>query len=210
MIPAGRLFAHVVSPLLPLPPLRSPVSLFVFPRRLCASAVNVVVRQRPYRCRLDAGRFSYDGSVPARFLPVTPGDVDRVVAMMQQLYAYGSPPFDATRARRATETLLTEPEFGGVWTIDVDGALAGYIVVLLGYSLEFGGRFGLLDELFVAETHRGGGLGAEALAFAGEQCRARGWQALRLEVGQENRRAIALYRRSGFQMHDRFLMTKWI
>jgi GNAT superfamily N-acetyltransferase len=148
--------------------------------------------------------------VPARFLPLKLEDLDRVLVMMEQLYANASPPFDATRARRATETLLTEPEFGGVWMIDADGALAGYIVVLLGYSLEFGGRFGLLDELFVAETHRGSGLGTEALAFAGEQCRARGWHALRLEVNQDNHRGISLYRRSGFRMHDRFLMTKWI
>jgi GNAT superfamily N-acetyltransferase len=148
--------------------------------------------------------------VPAAFLPLEPHDVDRVVDMMSQLYAQDGAPFDAVRARRATERLLSEPEFGGVWTISLDGAPAGYIVVLLGYSLEFGGRFGLLDELFVAEGHRGSGLGSEALDFAGRECRARGWQALRLEVGQENRRAISLYRRAGFQMHDRFLMTKWM
>jgi ribosomal protein S18 acetylase RimI-like enzyme len=67
-----------------------------------------------------------------------------------------------------------------------------------------------LDELFIVEGCRGSGLGSEALAFAGRQCRERGWQALRLEVGQENRRAISLYRRTGFRMHERFLMTKWV
>lgn len=130
--------------------------------------------------------------------------------MMTQLYGQSSSAFDTARARRATETLLAEPEFGGVWIIDLDGAAAGYVVVLLGYSLEFGGRFGLLDELFVAENFRGMGLGTQAIAFAGEQCRARGWQALRLEVGQKNLRAQSLYLWSGFKMHDRFLMTKWM
>lgn len=130
--------------------------------------------------------------------------------MMEQLYAHGDSTFDPSCARTATENLLSEPEFGGVWMIDSDGAIAGYIVVVLGYSLEFGGRFGLLDELFVAEKHRGKGLGAEALAFADQQCKERGWQALRLEVGQENERAQSLYRRSGYRMHDRFLMTKWM
>ena len=148
--------------------------------------------------------------MPARFLPLTRDDVSRVVDMMAQLYAQGASPFDPARARQATERLLGEPEFGGVWTIDLDGTLAGYIVVLLGYSLEFGGRFGLLDELFVAENCRGMGLGRQALAFADAQCRARGWQALRLEVGRKNERAQSLYARSGFHMHDRFLMTKWM
>ena len=154
--------------------------------------------------------FSYDRVVPARFVTVTPQDLDRVIGMMTQLYAHDSSEFDAARARSATEALLREPEFGGVWIIDLDGAAAGYIVVLLGYSLEFGGRFGLLDELFVAENFRGMGLGRQAIAFAGEQCRARGWRALRLEVGQKNLRAQSLYQWSGFHMHNRFLMTKWV
>jgi GNAT superfamily N-acetyltransferase len=148
--------------------------------------------------------------VPATFLPLQAADLDRVIAMMAKLYATGNAPFDPDRARQATETLLTEPEFGGVWTIDMEGTPAGYLVVVIGYSLEFGGRFGLLDELFVEVSWRGSGIGTEALAFADRECRARGWQALRLEVGQENHRAISLYRRSGFQMHDRFLMTKWM
>ena len=129
---------------------------------------------------------------------------------MAKLYAQGGDPFDAGRARRATAKLLEEPEFGGVWMIEDGGVLAGYVVLLLGYSLEFGGQFGLLDELFLDEPYRGRGLGAEALAFAERECRERGWQALRLEVGQKNRRAIDLYSRAGFQMHDRFLMTRWM
>ena len=148
--------------------------------------------------------------MPAKFLPLTGGDVDRLLAMMAKLYAHDHIAFDATRARRGAETLLTEPEFGGVWTIALEGAPAGYLVLLLGYSLEFGGRFGLLDELFVEEPWRGRGLGAQAIDFAADQCRARGWQALRLEVGQDNQPAIALYRRSGFRMHDRYPMTKRI
>ena len=148
--------------------------------------------------------------MPARFLPVTSEGVDPLVEMMTQLYAEDTSAFDRARAWRTTEALLGEPDFGGAWTIDREGALAGYLVLVLGYSLEFGGRFGLLDELFIAPSHRGVGLGTQALAFADQQCRARGWQALRLEVGQKNLRAQELYTRSGFHLHDRFLMTKWL
>ena len=162
------------------------------------------------RCRTPSAISPIIRIVPATFHPLTAPDIDRTLDMMAKLYASGTDPFDPARARRATEKLLAEPEFGGVWMIDMDGAPAGYVVLLLGYSLEFGGRFGLLDELFVEPSYRGSGIGADALAFAGQQCRARGWQALRLEVAQENQRAISLYRRSGFQMHDRFLMTKWM
>ncbi len=129
---------------------------------------------------------------------------------MAQLYAEDASSFDPVRARRATEKLLDEPQFGAVWMIDVEGDLAGYIVILLAYSLEFGGRLGLLDELFVAESHRGRGVAVEALAFAEQQCREQGWQALHLEVDQDNYRAQSVYRRAGFQLHNRYSMTKWI
>jgi hypothetical protein len=51
-----RLRRHMVSPLRSPPPLRSPVLLFVFSRRLCASAVSVVVRQLPRSINVDANR----------------------------------------------------------------------------------------------------------------------------------------------------------
>lgn len=148
--------------------------------------------------------------MPATFLPLTAADLDRVVAMMGKLYAQGDASFNSERARRATEILFADPASGGVWTIEVDGSPAGYLVFTFGYSLEFGGRFGLLDELFVEEPWRSRGIGKQAVDFAARLCLARGWRALRLEVGQKNQRAIDLYGGSGFQMHDRFLMTKWM
>ena len=146
----------------------------------------------------------------ATFLPLSAGHLDGVLAMMAQLYAQGVGEFDATRARRATERLLDEPEFGGVWTICAGGQPVGYLALVLGYSLEFGGRFGLLDELFVEEPWRGLGLGRQALVFAAGQCRARQWSALRLEVARNNEPAQALYRRAGFASQDRDLLTWWI
>ena len=133
-----------------------------------------------------------------------------MVALMAKLYSEGGDAFDADRARHTTAALLAEPDMGGAWTIEVDGTRAGYLVFVLGYSLEFGGRFGLLDELYLNDAWRGQGIGKQALDFAAQQCRARGWQALRLEVGRKNQRAQALYSGAGFHLQDRFLMTKWV
>jgi ribosomal protein S18 acetylase RimI-like enzyme len=156
------------------------------------------------------GIISYYRVVSATFLPLKATDLDRVVALMAKLYASGNSAFDEGNARRNTEKLLDEAEFGGVWLIESENAIAGYLVVVLGYSIEFGGRFGLLDELFVDEPYRGRGLAADAIRFAVAQCRARGWHALRLEVEQKNQRAIDIYRRAGFQLHERYLMTNWM
>ena len=105
---------------------------------------------------------------------------------------------------------MANPELGGVWLIRVNDELAGYLCVTLCYSLEFDGRFALLDELYLKEAWRGKGIGAQAIAYAQAWSRARGFAAIRLEVARANLRALELYRRQGFVAHDRHLMTKWL
>ncbi|MGO9256230.1 MAG: GNAT family N-acetyltransferase [Bryobacteraceae bacterium] len=143
------------------------------------------------------------------FLPLTPAGVDRALGMMARLYS-ASMRFDPVHARAAIKGLIANDACGAAWIIQAAGQTAGYLVLTIGYSLEFHGRYGLLDELFVEEAFRGEGIGTAALAFAEEVCRLRGLQALRLEVTRANQRAQALYRRAGFQAHDRDLMTKWL
>ena len=129
---------------------------------------------------------------------------------MQQLYQQDSLGYDEHRARLAIDGLFAEPSHGGIWLIHADAAPVGYLVLTIGYSLEFHGRYALLDEFFVDRAWRGQGIGTRALAFAEEWCRSRGLRALRLEVGHDNRRALGLYQRTGFELHDRHLMTKWL
>src|SRR5579883_3166651 len=100
----------------------------------------------------------------------------------QQLYLIDGLPMDDGR-ERAMRELAAHPEFGGAWLILADGAAAGFLVLTACYSLEFHGAFGLLDEFYIAGPWRGKGLGTAALTFIDEECRSRGWKAVRLEVG---------------------------
>jgi GNAT superfamily N-acetyltransferase len=147
--------------------------------------------------------------VDVAFLPLTVAGVDRALEMMAQLYI-GNMRFDTDWARSAIEWLIENDSCGAAWFIEAAGQTAGYLVLTIGYSLEFHGRYGLLDEIFVEEPFRSQGIGTQALAFAEHVCRLRGLPALRLEVGRTNPRAEALYRRAGFNPHDRDLMTKWL
>lgn len=141
-------------------------------------------------------------------------DLGLLLDLIRGLYGAEHIPFDEERATRALGGLLAEPSLGWVWIAERgdagDRQAAGYAVVTYGYSLEFGGRFALLDELFIAEQHRGAGLGRDLLARIAEECRQRGLHAVRLEVERENERACGLYRRAGFEVHDRDLMTLWL
>ena len=142
------------------------------------------------------------------FRPVAAADIDRVLPYMAQLYEAGG--YEEERQRKALETLIGSPDFGGAWLLEADGEVAGYLILTTGFSLEFHGRYTLVDELFVDARWRGKELGTRALAFAEEWSRARGFRAMRLEVGHHNPGALRLYRRYGFGAPDRHLLSKEI
>jgi ribosomal protein S18 acetylase RimI-like enzyme len=142
--------------------------------------------------------------------PALPGDEDGILALMREFYVHERLVLDETAARRALATLLADPSLGRVWFIEGGGASAGYMVVTLGFSLEFAGSFALLDELYVREGFRRGGAGTRAVEEAAAACAAWGVRALRLEVDWENDAAQRLYRRLGFHAHDRHIMTRWL
>jgi ribosomal protein S18 acetylase RimI-like enzyme len=144
------------------------------------------------------------------FVAVTPATLETALNLMNRLYTGAGGSHDRSRARRAAEFLFEHPESGGVWFIRVTSEIAGYIVLTACFSLEFGGWFGLLDEIYFDEPWRGRGLGARAIAFAEDWCREHGMDALRLEVAHNNEPALRLYQRMGFVTHHRDLMTKWL
>lgn len=135
-------------------------------------------------------------------------DEDCVLAFMREYYKLDHLALDEQRARSALERILQDTSVGQVWLIQNKTEALGYIVLTLGFSLEYHGRDAFLDEIFIKENHRGKGIGQQALAFVEEQCRKLGVRALHLEVERTNIPAQKSYRKFGFVDHDRYLMTK--
>jgi ribosomal protein S18 acetylase RimI-like enzyme len=130
-----------------------------------------------------------------------------VLDLMGQLYDIEHMAFESSRALAALHGLLDHPERGSVLLARRDDITVGYAVVTRCYSLEFGGAFALLDELFIVPAARGGGLGSALINAVIDDCRAAGIATIRLEVERTNDRAQALYRHFGFRRHSRDLMT---
>ena len=84
------------------------------------------------------------------------------------------------------------------------------MVVTVCVSIEFRGRFALLDELYLDAAWRGQGIASQAIDFAASWSVARGMSALRLETATDNAHAIHVYRKSGFIIHPRYLMTMYL
>lgn len=142
--------------------------------------------------------------------PTRTEDEDALIDMMRALYAHDGSALDEPRQRQALRGLLAQPDAGRVWLIEADGQAAGYVVLTLGYSLEYRGRDALVDELYLRPAYRDRGLGQRTLALVEAECCALGVHALHLEVERANIAAQAAYHRFGFFTHSRLLMTKWI
>lgn len=146
----------------------------------------------------------------------TLADGPEVLARMEAFYAEERLGFDGATQGRALDALLADPALGAVFLLEPEGAAgsaegrveaAGYVVLTRGHSLEFGGKFYLLDELYVAPAWRGRGEGGRVVRRAADWAREQGAGALRLEVARENGRARALYERAGLVAEARELMT---
>jgi ribosomal protein S18 acetylase RimI-like enzyme len=129
---------------------------------------------------------------------------------MRRFYAQHRTPFRAAQARAAVSGLLRDPAWGRVWLIRSGPTNVGYLVLTLGYSLEFLGHDAFVDELYVLPRYRGQGIGKAAMALLDRECRALGVNALHLEVASGNQTAQGLYRRFGFKKRRYFLMTRGI
>ena len=137
------------------------------------------------------------------FIPARPRDAALVLALNQELFEEdGLTSFPLADRQRALEALLAEPgDWGVIWLIQDGETVVGYTVLTWGFTVEVGGRFVLIDELYLRASHRGRGWGSTALAFIADWAREQGCVALQLEVEHHNQRARAVYARNGFLPH---------
>ena len=144
------------------------------------------------------------------FKPADHADLEILLDLVREYYAFDGHTYDRDVARAALEGLMRKPAFGRAWLIRDGAAPVGYVVLTIGYSIEYHGHDAFVDELYLRESHRGRGWGRAALAFVEQVCRELGVHALHLEVERANTAAHAVYRKFGFEDHDRYLLTKWI
>src|SRR3989337_3048894 len=90
----------------------------------------------------------------------TADSTDLLLTLTQEFYSAEEYPFDKQRVRLALGQLLNDNSRGQIWLGGVDSEVIGYATVTFGFSIEFGGEFVLLDELFIRPALRDNGYGA--------------------------------------------------
>jgi len=129
--------------------------------------------------------------------PEHAAEIDRLVAAFHQHEGVN---VAANTRRTSIDALLAMPAQGRILLVQHrDAEIVGYAVLAFGFSLEFGGRDAFVDELFIADTFRGQGIGSAALSAVCAWARREGLCALHLEVERDNKAAKALYTRTGFE-----------
>jgi GNAT superfamily N-acetyltransferase len=104
-------------------------------------------------------------------------------------------------------TLLDDPA-QGVQLIardDEDGAAVGFATIFWTWSTLSASRLGVMNDLFVAERARGGGLADALIAACAERCREHGATELAWQTAHTNTRAQSVYDRIGARRDDRWL-----
>ena len=112
-------------------------------------------------------------------------------------------------AGKAALVAIAEGEpMARAWLVRNGERAVGYLITTLGFSVEYGGRDGFIDDVYLVPEARGAGLGRRLLAFALAEAERLGVRTLHLEVDVENERATGLYRADGFEETGRRLMRR--
>jgi GNAT superfamily N-acetyltransferase len=140
------------------------------------------------------------------FLPVQT-DLEPCLRLMQAYYEFDGIEFNAARAKTTLEQMIAG-NFGQAHIVRHNNHDVGYLIVLYGYSLEYGGRVLELDELFLIPEARALGLGSQILAFVEQQARAIGAAVISLETEHGNETARRFYQKHGYAVLERQILRK--
>ena len=145
--------------------------------------------------------------------PAARTDIPQLLPLIRRYWEFeGISGFEALRIELLLQRLLADSAAGAIWLAESQGALCGYLIVVLVMSVEHGGLMGEIDEFFVLPEERSRGTGARLLAAAEETLARRGCVRLQLQLGAANTRGRAFYqrhgydRRSGYELYDKPLL----
>ena len=139
----------------------------------------------------------------------TPEHFDRLDALVAAFHAEEGIRLSEEARRAGIAPLLEGIPHGAAYLIGPPRAPIGYVIVTFGWSVEFGGMDGFVDEIFVRPGVRGRGVAGEVLLALPRALAGAGVKALHLEVSEENETAQRLYARCGFSLRKGYhLMTR--
>ena len=133
-----------------------------------------------------------------------PQDLDALAILFDAYRGFYGQPSDLARARDWLRTRMRVGE-SVVLVAEREGGIVGFAQLYPMFSSVRTARTWILNDLFVAEAARHGGVARALLDAAVEFARASGAAGISLETTRDNASARALYRAAGWSEDD----TQW-
>ena len=139
---------------------------------------------------------------------ITQEDKGLFMAMAKDFYSSKAVAHDIdVKIIEATfNTAINEPHLVRAFIIEDDDVPVGFALTSFYYATEVGGIVVLLEDLYLDETCRGKGFGSKFIEFMEKAYPAA--KRFRLEVAEENTRAIDLYKKLGYEVLEYVQMVK--
>jgi len=138
-----------------------------------------------------------------------PDDLERLVPLVAAFHDEAGIVQDDTTRRAALTPLLEGSPHGVAYLIGPARAPIGYIILSFGWSMEFAGMDGFVDEIYIRRAVRGRGIGSEVLSNLPKALAGAGLRALHLEVRRDNAKVRGFYEKLRFlPREDYILMTR--
>lgn len=134
------------------------------------------------------------------YKPFETNDLPELITMVHALYLADGEPEKMTndKINNTVSFLSAHPGHGEIILFWTETEVVGYAILINYWSNEFGGNVLYIDELFVKEAFRNQRIGTDFIRHL-ISSRYNNCKALSLEVVGINDRALALYRKLGFQ-----------
>ena len=146
------------------------------------------------------------------FRPVGAADRGLLEELVRAYYTFDDHEYEPGLHGRALDAICAGDPNVRAWIVEDPkngkSEVAGYLILTIGFSMQYGGRDGFLDELFLTEAYRGKGLGRQVMTFLEAEVRRLGFHYLHLEVVKANERARRLYESMGWEETGCLLMSR--
>ena len=124
-------------------------------------------------------------------------DRDNVLEMMREFYSSPAVFTDGSDEifLKDIDNCVNDNPYVEGYIFDGESNILGYAMIAKSFSTEFGKQCIWIEDLYIKDQYRGLGIGKKFMEFVTEKytdC------IYRLEVEEENQRAVRLYEKSGF------------
>lgn len=128
-------------------------------------------------------------------------DFETVLSMMRVFYASDALLIHPSEEvlRKTLSDALADTPYLEAFGFEEDGVLTGYGMVAMSYSTEAGGQCAWIEDIYIEPQYRGKGYGTGFLGFVKDRYGDKVAR-IRLEAEPENERAMAVYRKAGYEI----------